>query len=326
MELRHLRYFVAVAKHRSFVKAAESLHISQPPLSRQIHELEREIGTVLFERRGNKTIPTRAGEYFHIEAARLLEGIAGACRTARIIGDARLGDLKIGCVSFLLETRILPFLGEFRRLHPETKLHLMCMSTEEQQGALLSGTIDIGFVGSWIEDAGLFYESLISENLSLIFPPGSCAGTDAPECFGLLQGLPLIAVSSSLAPGLRNRLDEVYGEYGFQPAVGLECNDASVIINLVTAGLGWSIVPDFDVGKAKDAGVGILGLPQKITFGICRRRAPLSESGEAFCVLARSHFAAEVGNTDASVALSYPQGMGDNKKSIGPALGTDPTL
>ncbi|MFZ4614895.1 MAG: LysR family transcriptional regulator [Rectinemataceae bacterium] len=290
MELRHLRYFVAVARRGSFVKAAEALNISQPPLSRQIRELENEIGTELLDRSGKRSRMTLAGEYFLSAAESILEGLAASCRTAKIIGDSRTGDLKIGCVTFLLETVLLPLLGEFRENFPGTKLDIMSMSTEEQQRALRAGSIDVGIVGSWMDDPELDFSILIDECLSLVFPPGYCRGNDIAACMRRLSTLPFVTMSSAVAPGLRNWLEKVGGEYGHSLEAGLECNDASVIIKLVASGLGWSIVPIFMVPDADLGGVGTIELPQGISFGLCRRPAPLSSQGEAFCELALHHF------------------------------------
>jgi len=294
MELRHLRYFVAVAREGGFVKAAEALHISQPPLSRQVRELEREVGTRLLERSGSGTVPTLAGEYFLAESERILDDVAAMSRSARSIGEAKDGDLRIGCVSFILETELLPFLGRFREEWPEARLEILSMSTEAQARALQSGAIDVGFARSWIDDETLVFEALREERLVLIYPSALHEGEDLGACMERLRDQPLIAMSVAEAPGLRRRFDEICGDFGFKPDVRWECNDSSVIVKLVASGLGWSIVPSFMVPAGGEAGIASLALPHTLTFGLCRRRAPLSPTGEALCALARQHFALKV--------------------------------
>jgi DNA-binding transcriptional LysR family regulator len=139
MELRHLRYFAAVAKHLSFSKAAEELHISQPPLSRQIQELEKELGTLLFLRKAKKIEFTKAGDYLQIEAQRILDSVEMVARTVKIIGDTQSSSLRIGCVNFLMYSVLPPFFEIVREREPGIRLELSILSTEAQERAIRSG-------------------------------------------------------------------------------------------------------------------------------------------------------------------------------------------
>ena len=217
MELRHLRYFLAVAKNLSFVKAAEALNISQPPLSRQIQELEEEIGIPLFDRRSHKTTLTKAGEYLMVEAERQLERLEAIYRTAKNIGDKGSPNLKIGCVSFLLFSVLPEFLEKFRASFPEIKLEIFVMSTEEQEHALRTKAIDVGFARAWIGEEGLVFEPLMEEKLAVIFPFGRAKAKDPAECMAGLVDLPFLTVSHSVAPGLTERLVAICGDYGSDP-------------------------------------------------------------------------------------------------------------
>jgi LysR family transcriptional regulator, benzoate and cis,cis-muconate-responsive activator of ben and cat genes len=290
MELRHFRYFLAVAKSLSFVKAAEILHISQPPLSRQIQEFEEEIGTPLFDRKSHKTSLTKAGDYLFIEAERTLEHLEAICRTAKEIGDAGPSSLKIGCVSFLLYSVLPPFLEIFRKNAPEIKLEILVMSTEEQETALRSKAIDLGFARSWISEEGIIFEPLMEEKLALIFPAESTAAGEVKECMADLEGLPMITLSQSVAPGLTERLMAICTEYGCKPTIGYESSDSYSIIKLVASGLGWSIVPNLEFEDAKVAGVASIPLSQTIILGLCFHDKDLFEHEKKFIALAERYF------------------------------------
>jgi LysR family transcriptional regulator, benzoate and cis,cis-muconate-responsive activator of ben and cat genes len=290
MELRHIRYFLAVAKHLSFVKAADTLHISQPPLSRQIQEFEEEIGTPLFDRKSHKTTLTKAGEYLMVEAERSLERLEAICRTAKNIGDVSPTSLKIGCVSFLLYSILPPFLEVFRATFPEIKLEILVMSTEEQETALRSKAIDVGFARSWIHEEGIVYDPLMEEKLALVFPADFSKATDPEKCMADIASLPFITLSHSVAPGLTDRLLSICAGYGSQPSVGFESNDAYSIIKLVASRLGWTIVPNLEFQEASIAGVASIPLTETIILGLCYHDRDLLEHEKKFIALAESYF------------------------------------
>ena len=124
MELRHLRYFTAVGRCLNFSKAAETLHVSQPPLSRQIQEFEEEVGAALFDRTGRKTRLTEAGEYLLVESERILESIEVACRTAKAISQkARV--LRVGCVNFFFNAHLARFLEELGKRRPASSINCL---------------------------------------------------------------------------------------------------------------------------------------------------------------------------------------------------------
>ncbi len=302
MELRHLRYFIAVAKNLSFIKAAEMLHISQPPLSRQIQEFEEEIGTSLFDRKSHKTTLTKAGEYLLVEAERSLERLEAICRTAKNIGDTGPTSLRIGCVSFLLYSILPPFLELFRETFPEIKLEILIMSTEEQESALRSKVIDLGFARSWIHEEGIVFEPLMEEKLALIFPAELSKETDPLKCMADLVNLPFISVSHSVAPGLTNRLMAICSGYGCAPSVGFESSDSYSIIKLVASNLGWSIVLNLEVQEASIASVTSIPLTETMILGICYQNADILEYEAKFIKLAESYFFGFVKNSDPALA------------------------
>lgn len=290
MELRHLRYFVAVGRCLSFTKAAEALHISQPPLSRQIQELEEEVGTALFLREAKKVSLTRAGEYLLGEAKKILDGIDAACGTARMIGQ-RAKALNIGCVSLFLSTGMAPFLDKVREGQPDLRLELLVMPTEAQAKALLSGGIDVGFARSWIGQEGLSFEPIAPESLALVFPAADELPEEPEACMKDLEARPFIAISRSSASGLAERIEAACAAFGVSPAISFECNDAFSIMSMVAAGAGWSIVPSLEMQSVNVAGIRSVKLPQTLVIGMAYRADVISDDARRFIDLARVHFA-----------------------------------
>jgi DNA-binding transcriptional LysR family regulator len=298
MELRHLRYFAAVAKHLSFSKAAEELHISQPPLSRQIQELERELGTGLFDRKAKKIELTKAGEYMRIEVQRILDSVEMVARTVKVIGGAQGSSLRIGCVNFLMYSVLPPFFEIVREREPGIRLELSIMSTEAQERALRSGAIDVGFVRSWVGEEGLIFEPLSEERLAVIFPSTTEVDPDPAACIASLRDSAFVAISATTAPGLAEKVKSVCDEYGCSPNIGYVCSDAYSIIKLVSTGLGWSIVPDMAYRDAAVAGVSIVMLPQTMVLGLCYGKSILSGNERRFIDLAKAFFLERSGKAE----------------------------
>jgi Transcriptional regulator len=291
MELRHLRYFTAVAKHLSFSKAAEELHISQPPLSRQIQELEREIGTPLFDRKAKRTALTEAGKYLQGEAERILESVELAARKAREIGEGEGSVLRVGAVGFLMYSAFPPLLEFVRERESGLKLEITSMPTDAQEKAIHSGALDIGFVRSWQRDESLAFEPLAEEHLAIIFPSGSLKDAAPRRCIESLASSSFVALSPESGPVLAATIRSILEDYGCSPNVGYVCSDAYSVLRLVGAGLGWSIVPDPLFEGDPIAGVGLVELPQTIGIGLCYGKDELSENERKFIDLAKAFFA-----------------------------------
>jgi DNA-binding transcriptional LysR family regulator len=147
MELRHLRYFVAVAEELHFTRAAERLHLGQPPLSQQIQALEAELGVALFMRTRRKVSLTVAGERFLLRAREILAAAAEAADEARRAARGEMGELRVGFTASLSMTSFFPALIYDYRLHyPQVALTLREMFSEDQCQALIGGKLDVGFV------------------------------------------------------------------------------------------------------------------------------------------------------------------------------------
>lgn len=290
MELRHLRYFAAVAEHLSFVRAAEVLHISQPPLSRQIQELEEEIGTQLFSRQGNRTTLTAAGEYFKVETLRVLEKIDAVVKAARQIGIGASRPLRIGAVNYLVGKLIPHLLGELQREYPDIKIEIVAVPTEAQENAIRNGQLDFGFVRQWVRTEGLIYERLGEERLAICFPSEVYRGKSAARCLKTLEGYPFIAMSTQTAPGLMQYMLTVLDTYGVKPKLGYECNDAETVVRLVEEGLGWALFPATYLRSHTGERQRSLELDATINFGLIYQPGELIPEAIAFRSVVREHF------------------------------------
>jgi DNA-binding transcriptional LysR family regulator len=293
MELRHVRYFLAVARRLNFTRAAEDLNISQPPLSRQIRELEEEIGVPLFDRSEKRTALTPAGAYFLIEAERLLAQAEAACAGARAVAG-RGRPLRIGCASFWLTTLLAPLLDETDADPAEVRPELVVMPTEAQVKAIRSGALDLGFVRSWAVQDDLAYEPMADQALALIFPRDDGFPSEAAACAAALADRPFIGISRTAAPGLADAIAEAAADLGAAPRHAYECAETWSAVGMVAAGLGWAIVPYADAGTAADgsARVGSRPLPRRIAIGACYRTEAMSARSERFLRRAKALFRA----------------------------------
>ncbi len=172
VELRHLRYFVAVAEELHFGRAALRLHLAQPPLSQQIRKLEDIIGHQLFTRTSRAVRLTAAGEVFLDRARRTLLTVREDLAEARSVGRGEIGSLRVGFIGSAMLTPLPAMLGRYRRKHPKADLQLREAMSAQIMQSLLDGTVDVGFLRDGGPLAGLESETLISEPFMAVLPAG----------------------------------------------------------------------------------------------------------------------------------------------------------
>jgi DNA-binding transcriptional LysR family regulator len=246
MELRHLRYFVAVAEELNFTRAAARLHIGQPPLSMQIRDLEAEIGVRLFERTQRRVALTPAGQGFLEHAygilARVGEAVADAQRTAR----GELGELRVGFTSSLPFTDLLPdALHAYRRRYPAVRLHLREMFTPEQFTAITRGELDVGFVrlqGGRVPD-GIALREIARNPLRLVVNAGHRLAGAGAVSFADLRDEDFISFPADVGTDLPAVLRGLCRQAGFEPRIVQTAREATTQIGLVAAGLGVAVLP-----------------------------------------------------------------------------------
>ena len=244
MEIHHLRYFVAVAEELSFRKAAERLHISQPPLSVQIGQLEREIGTRLLERRaGTKTRVTPAGAVFLDEARALLEALDRSIERTRRTGRGELGTLSVGLTSSMAYGVVPLLLRDFSRANPEVSLRLLELTTAQQEKALLARTLDLAFCYPPLENTGFTTLSVCEEGMVLAIPDSHPLTHTRRVRLRELQGEMLLSFPRHLSPGLFDGMVAAFSIAGLSLKIAEEATQLQTIIALVCTGLGVAVVP-----------------------------------------------------------------------------------
>ena len=272
MELRHLVYFKALAEELSYTKAAEKLHISQPPLSRQITELENELGVELFHRSTRGVSITPAGRYLEQEAAKILARVDVVKeRVTKVeLGKTRL--IRIGFVASAMYSFLPEIIGSYRATFPKLTFDLIELATDDQVKALLSGRIDIGFVRSWIIDEGVSFHPVTEDKFVIIYSP-SLDIQDSPNKISDFKSLPFIAFSKKTAPNIAEFTSRICSREGFTPKTVFTVGQVDSIIRLVAAGLGWAIIPDYalTLTKSKVKNMHIKNSPECILLGVATR-------------------------------------------------------
>ena len=242
MELRHLRYFVAVAQESSFTRAAQRLHISQPPLSQQIGDLESELGTRLLMRTSRRVELTTAGEAFLEHAKAILERVEQARSHARAIGSGGAGRLEIGLSGSLLLGPMPQLIAAYRRSHSAVAVVLHEMTPAAQLAGLRDRKIDLSFSRTAFNDDGLVSEQVWADPVVVALPRGHpMTKRRKLELVDLKnEEFVLLRLDSS---GFAKYLHACCLDAGFVPRVSQQVVESQAIPSLVAAGLGVALVP-----------------------------------------------------------------------------------
>ncbi|HEP8404998.1 TPA: LysR family transcriptional regulator [Pseudomonas aeruginosa] len=246
MELRHLRYFIAVAEELHFGRAAERLGISQPPLSQQIQALEEEIGARLFERTNRRVELTDAGRLFLDESRQVLAQVDKAVLLARRAHLGELGELKIGFTSSAPFTSTIPSsIHAFRKAYPDVHLDLQEMSSRQVLKALLEESLQVGVIRPLALPDAVHWVELFREPLVAVLRADHplAAGSEDGLAIAALAEEPFLFFPRSYGTGLYDQVIALTRQAGFSPRIAQEASEAMTIIGLVSAGLGVSILP-----------------------------------------------------------------------------------
>lgn len=244
MELRHLRYFIAVAETLHFGRAAELLYMAQPPLSQSIRQLETEIGVSLFERTSRRVALTAAGEAFLTEARRILASTDDAVLAARRAAKGEAGWLAIGFSASATYDVLPDVLRAFRDLYPQVELLLFEQNAAEQAASLRNGKIHLGFARPSSDAPGVVREVIAREPFVVALPeshpfaamPEIALATLAQEAFILFPRFPKPSYGDSLVALCEGA--------GFTPRAAQEVREMQTAISLVAAGIGITLVPE----------------------------------------------------------------------------------
>ncbi len=243
MDFRHFKYFVAVAEERSFTRAAERLHISQPPLSRQIQQLEDELGMQLLERDTRPLQLTMAGQFFYERAVRLIEQVNETITMTRRVAqtDRRL---VIGFVPSTMYGALPRIARMFRAAKPQTELVLVEKISAEQNDALNAGQIDVGFGRLRLDDPRVKREVLREEPLVLAIPAEHpLAHSTTPLSLVDAAPYPLLVYPRTPRPSYADQVLSIFRDKGVEPAEVHEVQEMQTALGLVASGMGLCVVP-----------------------------------------------------------------------------------
>lgn len=252
MELRHLRYFVAVAEERNFTRAAQRLNIAQPPLSRQIQQLEETLGVQLLERNSRPLKLTETGKFFYLHATQLLAQTSELESMTRRVGNIER-SLSVGFVGSTLYGLLPKIIRRFRDENPTVELSLHEMSTMDQLRALKDGRIDVGFGRIRNEDANIRRVILREEKLIVALPQGHALSTLKPVlALRDLLNETLIIYPKAPRPSYADQVLSAFSDRALEPRRLYEVRELQVALGLVAAGEGVSIVPSSVYGLKRD--------------------------------------------------------------------------
>ena len=287
MELRHLRYFVAVAEELHFGRAADRLRIAQPPLSRQIRDLEREVGAALFERVPRGVELTPAGRAFLPEARLTLAQAERAQRTAQRAARGETGRLRVGFVEAATHSGILPDVLSFFRAHlPSVGLSLFELDPLQQADAFRDGRIDVGILHSPPLDAArwLRVEPIYTEPVILALPKSHAGSIRSRPTLASLADEPFVSFPRVAAPEMYDDIIAACRAAGFSPRIVQEAAGWHTLASLVSAGVGVGFVPK-SIAEFQQAGVvyrAVKDLDVEMSLAAVWKRAERSAVRERF--------------------------------------------
>lgn len=292
IELRPLRYFVAVAEEMHFGRAANRLHMTQPPLSQTIQALEAQLGTALFARTRRSVALTAAGRALLPEAQRLIEQVDGLPRLAQRAAAGESGRLSLAFVSSADYSVLPSALREFRSAFPDVHIELREATGDVQIDELSANRIDLGIlIGAQPDklDGEFDYLPLLSEPLVLAAPEGMQSSPQKKRSLKSWAELPLIVFPRRLAPVFHDQIFDCFRTAGITPHIGQEAIQMQTIIGLVSAGMGIALVPQ-SVSNLQRPGVEYHALEEAsplIETGLVWRRDHASPVVQAFLELMR---------------------------------------
>lgn len=244
IELRHLRSFIAVAEELHFGRAAERLHISQPPLSQQILRLERELDTALFDRTTRPIRLTAAGTLFLEEARRALVHVNRGLEVSRRAGRGEFGHLSVGAINWAHAAFVPALVRALRANAPDIRLALSTNAPTDQMDDLLDERLDVALTAfaPWpMANSALQVEPLIEESMVALLACDHPLATEAQVSLEQLAGEPFLALSSRVTPGLIDQQMTLLHERGLTPPRVQEFADPQTMLSLIAAGAGVSL-------------------------------------------------------------------------------------
>jgi DNA-binding transcriptional LysR family regulator len=292
MELRHLKYFLAVADELNFTRAAKRLNIAQPPLTQQIKALESEMGVTLFDRSAYRIALTPAGKAFAAEVGRILGDVRSAVLTAQRVAGGAAGQVRVGFTeSASFNPLVTSTFRSFRLSYPDVEVSLEERQSVELAAALRDGRIDVAFLRPPLQAGeGITLHLLEEEEMVVAVPAGHHLAGRGDIALLELQDETFILYPRSVRPGLADTVIAACERAGFTPRVEQYAPQLSSTINLVAASLGISIVPRSMHGLQPDAVayLPLRGRPLQARLGVAVRSGETTPTVVNFILTARA--------------------------------------
>ena len=244
IELRHLRYFAAVAEELHFGRAAQRLHIAQPPLSQQIRKLEEMLGYPLFTRTSRSVRLTAAGTVFLESTRRTLRNVQRDIDEARSIGRGEVGSLHVGFVGSAMLTALPGVFRTYREAYPRVRLHLHESFTSRVIEGLENGTLDTGILRDGDQVEGLQVTTILSERFVAVLPANHARAKQKSISPAALRDEPFVYYPRSAGARAFEKPLTIFEAYGFRPQIVQEASHWLTLLRLVGAGLGVAVAPE----------------------------------------------------------------------------------
>jgi len=292
LELRHLRYFVAVAEELHFSRAAKRLHMAQPPLSQQIRKLEQHIGHPLFTRNSRIVALTQAGEALLERSRYILRRLDDDLETVRRVGRGEIGTLTVGFIGSAMLTVLPALISSYRKRFEKVDLRLRELTTSSLVEAIRQGAVDLGFLRDAGPTEGLVVENMLAERFVIALAKRHRLAGRKKISLADLKEEPLILFARELGPLAWDKTIALCETSGIRPAIVQDAPEWLTVLRLVSSGLGFSIAPAC-VATIQTPGVVCRELtkcPIVTNIELARRTDHLNPIMEAFLAEARKMF------------------------------------
>jgi DNA-binding transcriptional LysR family regulator len=293
LELRHLRYFVAVAEELHFSRAAQRLRIAQPPLSQQIRKLEEHIGCSLFTRNSRMVALTAAGETLLERSRYILRRLDEDLESVRRVGRGEIGTLTVGFIGSAMLTVLPALISSYRKRFAKVDLRLRELTTSSLVDAIRQGAVDLGFLRDAGTAEGLILETVVAERFVIALAEKHPLAKRKKISLADLKNDSLILFARELGPLAWDKTIALCETSGFRPAIVQDAPEWLTVLRLVSSGLGFSIAPAC-VATIKTPGVVCRELtkcPTLTNIELARRSDHLNPIMETFLAEARNIFA-----------------------------------
>ena len=289
MILRHINYFLAVAKYESFTRAAASLYVSQPALSQQIKQLEETLGTTLFDRSGRTVKLTDAGEVYARYAQKALQDLEEGRRAIHDVQNLSRGALRIAITPTFTTYLIGPLIKEFHNRHPNITLSVQEMSQEKMEKQLLDDEFDVGIAFADVRSSDIEAQTLLIETLALVVNKNHPLAQHQAIDLQTLSAQSLVLLSHEFVT--REQIERYCRQHDIQPKVLMEANSLSAVIEIVRNTQLTTLLPS-NIVSNRDELVAIALAPsllKRTAVLLQRKGAYQSAAAAAFITLAHQY-------------------------------------